>query len=48
MFKYIRNISAKNQTIIPFDFLFCVFLNIIGEKKLIQYDSVKIILLYEL
>ena len=27
MFKYIRNISAKNQTIIPFDFLFCVFLN---------------------
>jgi len=34
MFKYIRNISAKNQTIIPFDFLFCVFLNIIGEKKL--------------
>lgn len=34
MFKYIRNISAKNQTIIPFDFLFGVFLNDVGEKKL--------------
>ncbi len=34
MFKYIRNISAKNQTIIPFDFLFGVFLNDVGEKNL--------------
>ena len=34
MFKYIRNISAKNQTIIPFDFLFDVFLNDVGEKNL--------------
>lgn len=34
MFKYIRNISAKNQTIIPLDFLFGVFLNDVGEKNL--------------